>query len=678
MFVESPNAALKRLLRRPDLAIVAEGVAITLDPACAVFAVGPGRLRLPPPLLGAPDAAVSLRHGIEIALWRAAGAPPALAGIAAARIAARFAGIERLVHASETDAATPNDATTGKAAEWARLVGDAPPEGLGTLWRRLVRHQPGADPALPEGLAARLAALWPLLDPAERLLQSGGDGRLLVDPATGLNGYGASHRPRPWAVTFASSTASSSSERGFAAAERARRALLRRALADGAPAALRTLAAEVRQGIAEYAQAPAGTQVILAASGTDAELAALAIALAGGGKLTSVLLAPEETGSGVPLAARGRHFAGDTACGGPVGKGSLVAGFPADSGYTGIALRHPDGTLRDNEEVADACRQAIMAALGEGRRVLLHPVDQSKTGLQAPGEAVTREMVAAGQGRVDVLVDAAQGRVDPSRLRAWLEAGWMVLLTGSKFFTGPPFSGAILLPPSLAARLDEPLPSGLGAYARRLDWPEGSRAASGLPEGANLGLLLRWQAALAEMRAFGATDPAWRTDVLQNFAATLREAIAFCPDLRMLDTPGPARGDALWDNLPTVFSFLLLGRPDQAGRRVPLGMDDARLVYAWLNSDLRACLPHADPLLAGLRCHVGQPVAIGTNHGPAGALRISAGARLISGEPSLAPLDPAARLARELGDLRAVVAKIALVMRQFEVLRRGDPRPTFR
>ena len=117
-----------------------------------------------------------------------------------------------------------------------------------------------------------------------------------------------------------------------------------------------------------------------------------------------------------------------------------------------------------------------------------------------------------------------------------------------------------------------------------------------------------------------------------------------------------------------------------------------------LSPHLRACLPHADPLLAGLRCHIGQPVAVGTGEAQAGAmqagapqagamqagamqagaLRISAGARLVSGEPSLAPLDPAARLARELGDLRAVVAKIALILRQFEVLRRENPRPSFR
>jgi len=61
---------------------------------------------------------------------------------------------------------------------------------------------------------------------------------------------------------------------------------------------------------------------LLSASGTDCELTVLALVAAGTTRsVSSILLAPDETGSGVPLAACGRHFAADSACATLVGKG---------------------------------------------------------------------------------------------------------------------------------------------------------------------------------------------------------------------------------------------------------------------------------------------------------------------------------------------------------------------
>ena len=67
---------------------------------------------------------------------------------------------------------------------------------------------------------------WPLAAPVEVLLTTGGDTRLAVDPETGLNCYGCSPRPRPDAITFASTTATSISDGAFAAVEGLRRRLI--------------------------------------------------------------------------------------------------------------------------------------------------------------------------------------------------------------------------------------------------------------------------------------------------------------------------------------------------------------------------------------------------------------------------------------------------------------------
>ena len=181
-----------------------------------------------------------LRHALE-ASWLA---PPwrgrSVAELAAARVSAQF--IE-----AEAEALSPADraALPGWVPVMAAEVAPAA-EAIAAHF-----HAGSAEIAL-------VRSVWSLLGTAEALMETGGDIRLARDPLSALNGYGCSHRPRPWAVTFASSTASSSSERGYVAADRAR---LRntRALLKGMDRriAVRNAIEEVRRGISG-ALRPAG------------------------------------------------------------------------------------------------------------------------------------------------------------------------------------------------------------------------------------------------------------------------------------------------------------------------------------------------------------------------------------------------------------------------------------
>jgi hypothetical protein len=604
-----------------------------------------------------PASAAVLRHALELALLlRLWPDRPALAGLAAARTAALFLRLERICGLS----------VAGTAATM--LQDDAPPDqaAAAALWARLRAHQPGAPAELPEGTAAALADVWPLLGPAEWLLETGGDERLRVDPASGLNRYGCSHRPRPWAITFASSTASSISERGYAGAEAMRRRLL------GDPDAVPTAFAALRAELGDYYGLPSGGGVVLAASGTDCELLALALAAAHPDRrpVTNIVLAAEETGSGVPLAAVGRHFAADTAGGRRVAKGELIDGFAAITRLVGIAARDAAGAALAEAEVAEACAAAAAEAREDGRHPLLHLLDLSKTGLLPVGPDALR----AAAGDADVVVDACQARLSPARVGAYLAAGWMVQVTGSKFFTGPPFAGALLLPPAIMARLDAgALPAGLRDYGGRAEWPD-CVAAAALPERANLGLLLRWAAALAEMHGFAAVPPPQRRAILDSFTRRVADAIAAQPSLTLLAVPPPERPAMAddWDRLTTVLSFTVT--PPGAAR--PLDLAQAAQLYRWLNADLAPLLPGLPPALADVarrRCHIGQPVKLGA----AAALRISAGARLVSGEPSHAALPHAARLEREIGDALVVLRKLALMLDHLELLHAADPQPSF-
>src|SRR3954454_25395782 len=143
-------------------------------------------------------------------------------------------------------------------------------------WSLVALHQPGIKGNLSSTACDLLADCWSMLGPAEILMQRGGDNRLYVKPETGLNVYGCSHRPRPWAVTFASSTASSISERGYVAAEAARQRVTLAALRGLSREAATSEALLARSEIKSYYQLPPGAEVILAPSGTDGELLALA------------------------------------------------------------------------------------------------------------------------------------------------------------------------------------------------------------------------------------------------------------------------------------------------------------------------------------------------------------------------------------------------------------------
>jgi hypothetical protein len=600
-----------------------------------------------------------LRQGLEAAWLRSRGVAPGLAALAAARAASLFVLAEADDLAAGDRAALP---------AWVpAMAADVPP---------LVLPDFGAGAAAQ----AHLRGVWSLLGTAEALMETGGDIRLARDPVSGLNGYGCSHRPRPWAITFASSTASSSSERGYSAADEARLRVTLAVLKGARPrAVVRLLGAGVRASLTRLLKLPVGTKIIFAASGTDTELMALALAhlAAPAQPIVNILIAPEETGRGVPRAACGRHFAVDTALGHAVAFEAPIEGFQRDIALATVALRDAVGAVREPATVDAEIEALIAAGAARGARVILHALDLSKTGLLAPSLTALAALRARFGGAFDIVVDACQARLSTGNLAAYLALDAIVLVTGSKFFTGPPFAGALLLPPSIAARLAGAavLPAGLAAYFGQDDLYPGCPAARGFAPTGNYGLLLRWQAACAELRALARTSLPRRAEILTAFAATVRAAIEANPAFALIDVPALARmpADEPWERCQSIFTFTIAA--PFADR--PLNPEEARLVYGWLNTDLSGLVPERAGLAARI-CHIGQPVALPCPAGLAGALRVSAGARLISGEPSHSGLAPRDRLARELADLRTVFDKIELIRRHWQRLAAAAPAQRYR
>jgi hypothetical protein len=467
-----------------------------------------------------------------------------------------------------------------------------------------------AAPAPPAGDAPGAASL----PSTAQLLASGGDLRIVPDPATGLSMYGCALQPDPGLVQLGSSTASVISPAGMAAADALRAELLDELRHAPLDAVYARHAARLRADLLALCGASGSSaEAILAASGTDLHLLAaqwLRPAL-------SVMTAPEETGSGLPPALRGRHF-NSRAAGGPAVPRDTPIG-PWEGGLAALTLRHPDGSLRAQADVDRDCTGMVDAAAGAGRRVLLILTDCSKTGLIAPSVATALALKSRWPAQVEVLVDACQFRLSTATVRAYLERDCLVALTGSKFMSGPTFCGVLLAPPGVAARhRDKALPAGARSYSTRADWPDW-HAAANLPATANPGLLLRWQAALAEIRAFTNVPAPFVRHFLQCFGEAVCRRLRKQACFELLAAPalernGLPQNDDSWDREPGIFSFLLCAPAS------PLGKEDTLRLYRALRS--------AD---GGPRFMLGQPVACGERDGIAlSALRICASAAMIT------------------------------------------------
>jgi hypothetical protein len=407
-----------------------------------------------------------------------------------------------------------------------------------------------------------------LNDYASALL-SDGDSRLQTDCESGLNKYLCPVRPAAGIVCASSCTASPIEQCGFDSA-----AGLFHRLAGASSARFRHLllleeARRIEEYLLNYFQARGLAEAILCPSGTDALLTAASLLAAEqrGAPMTAILPSASETGTGVPLAASGRAF--DGPCQGQ-------AMIDADIGTLEVGLRSPDGTLLPADRVDAAFAAAASRARG---RAVVYLTYGTKTGLIAPHNP---------PADAEVIVDACQARIDPARVAAFLRLGWPVVVTGSKFFGGPAFSGAVLFP-----------------LARRGQ----SRTAD-----PGAGTVLRWTAAVDSMQRFAAVA-GQAASFMDRRSEAIRAAIESNPALVPfcgLHSAGPH-----WADRPSIVTFGVRGEGGM------LSVAELRPIYQRLAQE-------------GVL--LGQPVGVGAF----GGLRVAIGARDV--------FQPAPDAARQLLD----------------------------
>ncbi len=430
------------------------------------------------------------------------------------------------------------------------------------------------------------------------LLASGGDERICPDPSTGRNKYGTTVAPAPAEICFSSSTATTISQLSFRAVKQKYDSLFKDATERKCAAG--KLCDDVRLRLKSFFGL-SKTEVVLAASGTDAELITLALVeRLCQQPVTNIVVAPTETGSGVLKAAQGLNFNTRTSMGCIVEPGRRLAGWKdADIDVATVDIRSPNGAVRPANDVdCDAANKAERA-LSQGRCVLLHILDTSKTGLNGVSRQTAAEIVRLAPSRVQVVVDACQLRCRREQIKSDLAKGFIVVITGSKFAGGPAFSGALLLPLAIAAQLRDapPPPLGLADYSASHDWPMTLRSsfARGL-RSFNVGMALRWMAALAELERLASVSPELQQEIISYFeAAVCDRALKLARPLVHHERQAP--------QARSIVPLFVRGRDG-----MDLDLADAKTLQAELRK----------PIFSGMDrntlqrvFHIGQPVTIG-------------------------------------------------------------------
>ncbi|WP_260582625.1 hypothetical protein [Sphingopyxis sp. PET50] len=378
---------------------------------------------------------------------------------------------------------------------------------------------PADEPRFPplRRHAARLATV----------LTSGGDARIRPD-ADGRNQYYASVLPSA-ALAYGSSTISSISQHSFdTLLDRWHHRLDRPLAVEEYGEALNLLRAQLVEAFGNP-----DTRVIFAASGTDLEYVGLAAAH-DGRPITAILLGRDEVGSGCIHSAAGRFFADETATGARVVAQSAIDPAFAGTELVDVAVRDAAGRPRASATVAQDLAAASQEAIARGRRPVVHVVHGSKSGLTLPVIADVERLVAAFGDTVSIVVDACQLRIAPAATRRYLALGCTLLMTGSKFVGGPPFSGFALVPDAVRVRASA-LPGGYRRIATRAEWPADWPGADCLPASGNYGLLLRLQAAMIEIDRFAALPAPQVDHIAARFCHHVDRMVA---RLELRDVPG--------------------------------------------------------------------------------------------------------------------------------------------
>eukprot|EP00397_Hematodinium_sp_SG-2012_P013095 GEMP01013288.1.p1 GENE.GEMP01013288.1~~GEMP01013288.1.p1 ORF type:complete len:630 (+),score=144.10 GEMP01013288.1:368-2257(+) len=502
-------------------------------------------------------------------------------------------------------------------------------------------------------------------------LCDGGDDRLVLD-RHGLNKYQTPAFPRPDDIHRSSCTSNCITDYSFRFGQKIVEDLLVDTTNKGGDSDVkvyRRFLHSVRERIRTVWDLPFAAAITLTPSGTDAEFLPFLIALGRvipqkywGHGVLSIVCAAGEVGSGTTLAATGRHFS--DICprrGMSVKKGKMVFDLPPnfpEPEHVDILLRDQGGVVRSQESLDLEVIHTVESALGDQgfKCVVVHMVTGSKTGHLVPSMETLSLLCKRFGPKVLPVVDACQGRMLDGAMNFLLSQNFIIMTTGSKFYGGPPFAGAVILPQSVAEELNQ-MPDMDRVIGDLLAYVDDFLLSDDLPnvgnalrrKGAtkpNYGALVRWAVALFEIERYHDIAESTRRRITLQWVLAVQKAVrSFESPLLASAMDEHTSGKEIPKDSPRgavgmmpCNTIINLVCKVYNGELVRLDVAPLRRVHALMARDLSPAVEEIcktttvtddERIVLAQKCYIGQPVALQNGRQALTFIRIAAGAPLI-------------------------------------------------
>lgn len=325
--------------------------------------------------------------------------------------------------------------------------------------------------------------------------------------------------------------------------------------------------------------------------------------------------------------------------------GDLLLGLNSDS--IGIELvqykpRNCVGAVDFKEEQLVKEVRAKLVGSCANSVALIHIVVGTKTGLIYPSITVVEQLQHEFGERVVVCVDACQLRCKLGHIADYTKRGFTTLITGSKFFCGPPFSGGVVIPGAQVAELEDYLkqgeslnvvPEGLCNYITKFEVPAGMlqlRSYLQPKSWINFGLHLRWSCALESIEQYCDLDAAKVQQFTVQWADRVRSAVKnAAPFLQLVQDPdgtGMGRGieDEMVGSTNSIVSIAIHVPSSEETTRF-LNFDECKAYHKLMTQQVTDGDRRDDAL--AVQCMLGQPVKLADNG--FAVVRIALGAEMV-------------------------------------------------
>ncbi len=208
----------------------------------------------------------------------------------------------------------------------------------------------------------------------------------------------------------------------------------------------------------------------------------------------SVVTCPEELGTGSNTAIKGKYFFGTNQFEENVNKGENIHS-DVNIVQQAFAARDDEGNILNHKsDILD-----IIDEKSKDHQVIANLVIGSKSGI-----VDNISMIPRANENVFWVIDVCQMRTTPKLINSLIRLNCMVLLTGSKFYQSPPFCGAILVPKTISSKLknitDKAVEPFLNIFSTSDISCEHPILRDKFRKNENYGTLLRWEAAISEMK----------------------------------------------------------------------------------------------------------------------------------------------------------------------------------